>query len=202
MYSDEVWSGLEYPLACLLLFEGEIEPALTVLADIRERHDGTRRSPWNEVECGDHYVRPMSSWMLLEAASGYQYEATQDRLTFAPRIDPDDFRGFFITGSSWGTFSQKGGTTRLNVDYGSLSLREICLKSSAAKATVRLGEQTIAADAEQIDGYIHLRFAQPMTIAAGETLTRPSPSFVDKELSEVHVLTIELLVGLRAEIVQ
>jgi len=80
LYSDEVWSGLEYPLACLLLFEGEIEPALTMLADIRERHGGARRSPWNEVECGDHYVRPMASWMLLEAASGYQYDAP-------PRVD-------------------------------------------------------------------------------------------------------------------
>jgi len=170
-YSDEVWSGLEYPLACLLLFEGEIEPALTMLADIRERHDGTRRSPWNEVECGDHYVRPMASWALLEAAAGHQYDATQGRLTLAPRINPDDFRGFFITGSSWGTFSQKGGTARVNVKYGSLSLTELRLKSSAAQATVRLGEQSVAADADQIDGYMHLRFAQPMTIAAGEALT-------------------------------
>jgi uncharacterized protein (DUF608 family) len=171
LYSDEVWSGLEYPLACLLLFEGEIEPALTMLADIRERHDGTRRSPWNEVECGDHYVRPMASWALLEAAAGYQYNAPRGRLTFAPRISPDDFRGFFIAGSGWGTFSQQGGTARLSVDYGSLSLKELRLKGSAANAIVCLGEQTIAADVEQIDGYMRLRFAQPVTIAAGEMLT-------------------------------
>jgi uncharacterized protein (DUF608 family) len=75
-YSDEVWSGLEYPVAGLLLFEDRVAPALTMLEDVRDRHDGTRRSPWNEVECGDHYVRPMASWTLLEAAAGYQYDAT------------------------------------------------------------------------------------------------------------------------------
>jgi hypothetical protein len=114
----------------------------------------------------------MASWALLEAAAGYQYDAPQGRLTFAPWINPDDFCGFFVTGSGWGTFSRKGGTARLCVNYGSLSLKELRLKSSAAPATVRLGEQTIAADAEQIDGdYMRLRFAQPMTIAAGEMLT-------------------------------
>jgi non-lysosomal glucosylceramidase len=134
-YSDEVWSGLEYPVACLLLFEGQIEPALTVLADVRERHDGTRRSPWNEVECGDHYVRPMASWTLLEAAAGYQYDAARGSLEFGPRIDPCDFRSFFITGGSWGTFSQEGGCAQLCVDYGELGLRELRLRSDSADAT-------------------------------------------------------------------
>jgi len=170
-YSDEVWSGLEYPLACLLLFEDKIEPALTMLADIRERHDGARRSPWNEVECGDHYVRPMASWTLLEAAAGYSYDAAQESLTFAPRINPGDFCCFFITGSGWGAFSQKGNAAQLSVDYGSLSLKELRLKSSAANATVHLGERTIATAVEQANGYMCLRFAQLVTIDMGETLT-------------------------------
>ncbi|HUX76267.1 MAG TPA: GH116 family glycosyl-hydrolase [Anaerolineae bacterium] len=169
-YSDEVWSGLEYPVACLLLFEDQIEPALTMLADVRERHDGTRRSPWNEVECGDHYVRPMASWTLLEAAAGYQYDATRGSLAFAPRIDPGDFCSFFITGSSWGTFSQGGGCARLGVDYGELGLKELRLKSDRADATVHLNEQEVAAGVEQIDGCVRLRFAQPVTVAAGEEL--------------------------------
>jgi len=170
-YSDEVWSGLEYPVACLLLYEGKIEPALTMLADVRERHDGTRRSPWNEVECGDHYVRPMASWSLLEAAAGYSYDATQRSLMFVPWINPGDFRSFFIAGSGWGAFSQKGNAARLSVDYGSLSLKELCLKSDAANVKVRLGEQAVVAEAEQVDGCVRLRFAQPIVVAAGETLT-------------------------------
>ena len=167
---DEVWSGLEYPVACLLLFEGQIEPALTMLADVRERHDGTRRSPWNEVECGDHYVRPMASWTLLEAAAGYQYDAARGSLAFAPRIDPGDFRSFFITGSSWGTFSQGGECARLRVDYGELGLRELRLKSDSTDATVHLNEQVVTAEVEQIDECVCLRFAQPVTVTAGEEL--------------------------------
>lgn len=41
-----------------------------VLTDTREKYDGTRRSPWNEIECGDHYVRPMAAFLFFELASG------------------------------------------------------------------------------------------------------------------------------------
>ena len=41
-----------------------------VLTDAREKYDGTRRSPWNEIECGDHYVRPMAAFLFFELASG------------------------------------------------------------------------------------------------------------------------------------
>ena len=170
-YSDEVWSGLEYPVACLLLFEDEIEPALTMLADVRERHDGTRRSPWNEVECGDHYVRPMASWTLLEAAAGYRYDATRASLVFAPRIERDDFRSFFITGGAWGTFSQDDGSARVSVHYGSLDVRQLSLASSALAASVRLDRQILEVQAEQVDGRLQIRSAEPITIAAGEVLS-------------------------------
>ena len=42
----------------------------TVLTDARNKYDGTRRSPWNEIECGDHYTRPMAGFLLFEIASG------------------------------------------------------------------------------------------------------------------------------------
>jgi len=170
-YSDEVWSGLEYPVAGLLLFEGKIESALTMLADIRERHNGARRSPWNEVECGDHYVRAMASWTLLEAAASYQYDAAQGSLIFVPRLKPDDFHSFFVTGSAWGSLSQTENQAQLRVDYGQLSLNELRLGRNAGDMTVYLGEQLIAAAADQVNGYLRLNFPQPMSLSAGETLT-------------------------------
>lgn len=43
---------------------------VAVLLDARNKYDGTRRSPWNEIECGDHYTRPMAGFLLFEIASG------------------------------------------------------------------------------------------------------------------------------------
>lgn len=43
---------------------------IKVLLEARNKYDGTRRSPWNEVECGDHYTRPMAGFLLFEIASG------------------------------------------------------------------------------------------------------------------------------------
>lgn len=43
---------------------------LSVLKKTRQMYDGTRRSPWNEIECGDHYSRPMSAFSLFALASG------------------------------------------------------------------------------------------------------------------------------------
>ena len=175
-YSDEVWSGLEYPLASMLLAEGQIEPALTILRDIRDRHDGSRRSPWNEVECGDHYVRPMSSWTLLEAASGYEYDASLGSLRFAPSIGPEDFRTFFITGAAWGTFSQDEDTAYVSVDYGSLELRELCLQRPTADVEIRLGDKIVSTDIGWTEGCLHIRFHQTLTVSSGQTLRVDSGS--------------------------
>ncbi|MHA2288160.1 MAG: GH116 family glycosyl-hydrolase, partial [Promethearchaeota archaeon] len=73
LYTDEVWTGLEYELAALCIYIGEVELGLKLINATRKRYDGSHRNPWNEVECGDHYVRPMSSWTLLHALTGISY---------------------------------------------------------------------------------------------------------------------------------
>ena len=70
VYSDEVWTGVEYQVATTLVHEGLIDEALTVVRAVRDRHDGIRRSPWNETECGNHYARSLASWGVLLALSG------------------------------------------------------------------------------------------------------------------------------------
>ena len=170
-YSDEVWSGLEYPVACMLWFEGEKGAALTILSDIRDRHDGTRRSPWNEVECGDHYVRAMASWSLLEAAAGYRYDAPSGTLAFAPTLsDAGDFRAFFITGDSWGVFSADEESAQVSVMYGELSLSEIQLDTGYAYGSVQLDGESVAAGVDRADGALVVRFSEPVRIIAGQVL--------------------------------
>ena len=59
---------------------------------VRDRYDGYKRNPWNEVECGNHYVRSMSSWALLLALSGFKCDMVEKRIYFSPKINKDDFR--------------------------------------------------------------------------------------------------------------
>lgn len=106
LYSDEVWTGLEYELAALLIAHGHVEDAQRVTDAIRDRHDGRRQSPWNDIECGDYYVRAMSSWSILERASGFDYDAAAGRLTFDPKVNPHRFRAPFVTRDGWGTYAQ------------------------------------------------------------------------------------------------
>jgi hypothetical protein len=170
LYSDEVWSGLEYPMAAMLMHEGETEAALTIIDDVRDRHDGSRRSPWNEIECGDHYARAMAGWSLLDEAAGYQYDALNEAITFAPRLQADDFRAFFITGTGWGQFEQRDGKAEIRIDYGSVTLRSLRLQPIASPLRVRLNEAAVVVDSQRAGDLVEIRFEQEIMLAAGDAL--------------------------------
>lgn len=108
-YSHEVWTGIEYQVASHLIWEGLVDEGLAVVKAVRDRHDGVKRSPWNEFECGHHYARAMASWGLILALSGYSCDMAEGRIGFAPRINGDDFRCFFSTGTAWGIYTQRRG---------------------------------------------------------------------------------------------
>ena len=92
---------------------------------MRERHDGVRRNPWDEFECGHHYARALSSWSLLLALSGYQYSGPAQRLRFAPPAAAGEFRSFFTAGTAWGTVRITGRQAELRVEAGELTLRRL-----------------------------------------------------------------------------
>lgn len=130
VYSDEVWTGIEYQVAAHLIYEGYTEEGLNIVTAVRDRHDGIRRNPWNEVECGHHYARSMSSWALLLAMSGVRTNMVDNELHFNPIIDAstseDSFQTFWSTGTAWGIFRQMK-TSAGNLDY------EIKVLSGAVK---------------------------------------------------------------------
>jgi len=107
VYSDEVWSGIEYQVATHLIYEGLFDKALTIVEAVRDRYDGIKRNPWNEIECGNHYVRAMASWGLLLAASGYKFDLTKGEIGFEPKVSEDDFTCFFSTARCWGRYHQE-----------------------------------------------------------------------------------------------
>ncbi|TVY07376.1 GH116 family glycosyl-hydrolase [Paenibacillus cremeus] len=131
VYSDEVWTGIEYQVATHLIYEGFINEGLKLVKAIRDRYDGVRRSPWNEVECGHHYVRSMASWGLLLALSGFKFDLAQGRMEFAPVIDQECFAAFWSTGKAWGTYLQRKNQAgeleaEVNVLYGDAAGMKVC----------------------------------------------------------------------------
>lgn len=110
-YSDEVWTGIEYQVAAHLIYEGAPAEGLAIVRAVRERHDGVRRNPWNEVECGHHYARSMSSWAVLLALSGMHANVPRGELSFEPVLEAsthaDSFTSFWSCGRGWGTYTQR-----------------------------------------------------------------------------------------------
>ncbi len=173
LYCDEVWSSLAYQVAGGMIYEGIIEPALVLVKAAREVYDGSRRSPWNEVECGDHYVRPMSSWLLLEAAQGYRYDAAEESLGFGPKMTPEDFRSFFIAAAGWGSFSQSVSDGQqqvtLTLRWGELSLARLELEIAQGVRAENI-EVSVPATTEQIDDRLVVRFAEVVKLKAGDVI--------------------------------
>lgn len=109
VYSDEIWTGMEYHVATHLIYEGMVPEALDIIHALRGRYDGNRRAPLNEVECGFHYARSMAAWGLLIALSGYRYDMTKDEISFDPKVSQADFSCFYSHGEAWGVYAQQGG---------------------------------------------------------------------------------------------
>lgn len=105
-YSDEVWSGIEYQVATHLIYEGYLREGLTLVKAVRDRYDGIKRNPWNEIECGHHYMRSLASYGVLVALSGFRCDLPRRKISFAPRIFADHFRCFFSTGTGWGVYTR------------------------------------------------------------------------------------------------
>jgi len=99
-YYAETWTGLEYTAAAGMLYEGMESEAVECVRRVRSRYDGSRRNPFDEAECGHHYVRAMAAWALVLAWTGFHYSAPSRTLTLAPR--PGRF--FWSSGYAWGRY--------------------------------------------------------------------------------------------------
>jgi uncharacterized protein (DUF608 family) len=122
VYSDEVWSGIEYQVATHLIYEGLVEQGLRIVSAVRDRHDGRRRNPWNEAECGNHYARSLASWGLVVALSGADFDASAGTLAFLPRLRDERMRTVFTTGTGWGELILSPAGAELRLLGGRLAL--------------------------------------------------------------------------------
>lgn len=127
VYSDEVWTGIEYQVAAHLIFEGKVEEGMDIVRTLRARYDGTVRNPFNEYECGSWYARALASYSLLQALTGARYDAVNKTLTIDSRIG-DDFRSFISTASGYGTVGLKNGKPFVEVVRGEIPVKKFIVK--------------------------------------------------------------------------
>jgi uncharacterized protein (DUF608 family) len=176
LYCDEVWTGVEYQVAGHMAYEGMLEPAFTIVRGARERYDGRRRNPWNEIECGGHYARALASWSLLLALSGFHHDGPQGLLRFEPIYRPEQYRALFTSAEGWGGFSQERSAGRqhneVRLDHGRLRLRELQLGVAGAPQEVRVRKNRRRAEAiiHAQGNHLSIRVAKELLLEAGDTL--------------------------------
>jgi hypothetical protein len=181
LYSDEVWTGIEYQVAAHMIYEGMVEEGFAIVKAARDRYDGIprppiQRNPWNEIECGGHYARAMSSWSLLLALSGWEYDGPTRSIRLTPRQAPENFRGFFAGPEGWGTFSQKseagGQRAQIQVKSGKLSLKTMNLallpNLRPARVAVTLSGKSLPASLGVNDGRAEITFESEALLREGE----------------------------------
>lgn len=124
IYSNEVWTGIEYQVAAHMAMCGETAAALDVIAAARRRYDGRRRNPFNEYECGHFYARALASWTLLQAFSGARYDAVTRRLYVRPSGGAAS-RVFIATATGYGIVEWCGGNASIDVRSGTIQVDEV-----------------------------------------------------------------------------
>ena len=152
-YFNECMNGFEYQAAGHMIAEGLVHEGLAVTRAIHDRYHPSRRNPYNEVECGDHYARSMASYGVYVSVCGFEYHGPKGHIGFAPRVSPEDFRAAFIAAEGWGTFQQaiedRRHTARLDLRSGQVRLRTISLAvrpgALPEKVRVTLGDRPVAA---------------------------------------------------------
>jgi hypothetical protein len=171
-----------------LLFEGYVEKCLDIVAKARKRSDGRLRkgthpsgvgNPWNEIECGDHYARAMSSYALLLAAQGQVYDGPRGILGFHPAVSPDQHMSFFTTAQGWGRFEQlregKRQSHSITLSYGTLQVTRLSFSvpdqaQSAPHVAVSKGDSPLASSPSLDKGKIHIDFSKPLQLLPNERL--------------------------------
>jgi non-lysosomal glucosylceramidase len=145
-YFNECMNGFEYQAAGHMIWEGLVTEGLAITRAVHDRYHASRRNPWNEVECGDHYARSMASYGVFLAACGFEYHGPKEHLGFVPRVmageptpvvigaasrTPRTFQCAFTAAEGWGTYSQTAESgnqsAEVVVKWGKLRVRTLAL---------------------------------------------------------------------------
>ncbi|MBJ6369854.1 GH116 family glycosyl-hydrolase [Snuella sedimenti] len=128
-YFNECMTGFEYEVAGHMIWEGKLMEGLAITKAIHDRYHASKRNPYNEVECSDHYARAMASYGVYLAVCGFKYHGPKKQIAFAPKLTPEDFKAAFIVSSGWGSYSQTQAddkqTMTVHMASGNMQLKQL-----------------------------------------------------------------------------
>ncbi len=133
------------------------EHGLRILTGLRARYDGSRRNPYNEVDCGDHYPRAMAGFSVLDAWTGAWYDAWARHL----RIGLGAERYPLIAGPGWGEVTVSDRTASFRCLGGAVPVAEVSVPAGAIGA-VQIGGRHVAV--ETTDAGQLARLADPVLV--------------------------------------
>ncbi len=169
-YFSEAWSGLEYTFASLMIAWDMLQEGIECVRNTRLRYDGEKRNPWDEAECGHHYVRAMSSWSVVVALSGFSYDGAAGVVAAAPRVASDNFNCFWATGTAWGSFTLRklAASTHftLRVLSGNLRCQTFEISADGTTAAVKMSGTLIPSHTERHDDRLAIHLANPLNLSA------------------------------------
>ena len=128
-YFSEVMSGFEYTAAAGMIYEGLEQEGLHCVQNIRARYDGHKRNPFDEAECGHHYIRALSSWATGIAWTGFHYSAISKIF----RVNNRPGTWFWCNGYAWGQYQIEAQRIHLTVLYGVLAISEFVVVDAGRK---------------------------------------------------------------------
>ena len=181
-YFNECMNGFEYQAAGHMVWEGLITEGLAVTRAVHDRYHPSRRNPWNEVECGDHYARSMASYGIFVAACGFEYHGPSGHIGFAPRVfsfaEHNRFQCAFTSAEGWGSYSQVSTletlACRIALKQGRLRLRSVALNApegfSGAAVEVKLGRKKQTHRFEQDGRRIVITFGRELALGANQEI--------------------------------
>ncbi|MET6996866.1 GH116 family glycosyl-hydrolase [Chitinophaga defluvii] len=173
-YFHECMSGFEHQVASHMMAEGMTDEAMILTNAIHHRYHGSKRNPFNEIECSDHYARAMASYGTFITACGFEYHGPKGYLRFAPAFGRERFKAPFTAAEGWGTFQQqvniKNTLCSIALHYGSLRLKTLSLQTTGTTITATLNGKHLKASLAASGKDVHIIFAQPVILKEGETL--------------------------------
>lgn len=142
-YCEEAMHGFEYQLAGHLISEGFIEEGLSIVRGVRNRYDGKKRNPYNEMECGSNYARSMASFALLPIFSGFEFDMPNKTIGFSPLLD-GDFKCLWSLEHGWGIFEKNASGASVRLEEGSLCIGRLKLGCTDSVSALRADGKDIA----------------------------------------------------------